>query len=226
MFVVEDNAQAIGAEYKFSDGRKQKLGTIGHIGTTSFFPSKNLGCYGDGGAIFTNDESLAAKIRMICNHGSSVRYYHDEIGVNSRLDAIQAAVLDVKLKYLDAYNEARQKAANYYSTQLKAIEGITTPVTGDFTSHIYHQYTLVVEEGRDEIVKALGEKKIAHGVYYPVPLHLQKAYRGDGYKQGDFPVSEAMSKKVISLPMHTELTAEIQDYIINGMLEAYKAQLV
>ena len=225
LYVVEDNAQAIGADYRFSNGKTQKLGTIGHIGTTSFFPSKNLGCYGDGGALFTNDESLAAKIRMICNHGSSVRYYHDEIGVNSRLDAIQAAVLDVKLKYLNDYNKARQKAATFYSTQLENVEGIGTPKIADFTTHIFHQYTLVVENGRDEIIEAMKAKGIATGVYYPVPLHLQKAYRGDGYKEGDFPIAEDLSKKVLSLPIHTELTEEIQHYILDGMLEAYKSQL-
>ena len=225
LFVVEDNAQAIGADYRFSDGSTQKLGTIGHIGTTSFFPSKNLGCYGDGGALCTNDESLAAKIRMICNHGSDVRYYHDEIGVNSRLDSIQAAVLDIKLKYLDEYNTARQKAASFYSQQLAEVDGITTPEIADFSTHIFHQYTLLIEEGRDEIVKALNAKGIANGVYYPVPLHLQKAYRGDGYKKGDFPVAEMLSKKVLSLPMHTELNEEIQKYILEGMLEAYQSQL-
>jgi UDP-2-acetamido-2-deoxy-ribo-hexuluronate aminotransferase len=222
LFVVEDNAQAIGADYHFKSGKTQKLGTIGHIGCTSFFPSKNLGCYGDGGAISTNDESLAAKIRMICNHGSNVRYYHDEIGVNSRLDSIQAAVLDVKLKYLDEYGKARQKAAAYYSTQLKGIEGVETPVIGENTTHVFHQYTLLFEEGRDEIVEALKAKGIASGVYYPVPLHLQKAYRGDGYKEGDFPVAEDLSKKVISLPMHTELTEQTQLFILEEMLKAHK----
>lgn len=226
LFVVEDNAQAIGADYQFSNGENQKLGTIGHIGCTSFFPSKNLGCYGDGGAISTNNESLAAKIRMICNHGSDIRYYHDEIGVNSRLDAIQAAVLDVKLKHLNEYGEARQTAAAFYTAQLKGIEGIKTPVIAEYTTHVFHQYTLLIEEGRDEIVEALKAKGIASGVYYPVPLHLQKAYRGDGYKEGDFPVAEDLSKKVISLPMHTELTEEIQNYILEGILEAHKTHLV
>ncbi len=225
LFVIEDNAQAIGADYRFSDGKTQKLGTIGHIGCTSFFPSKNLGCYGDGGAISTNDESLAAKIRMICNHGSNIRYYHDEVGVNSRLDSIQAAILDIKLKYLNNYNKARQKAAAFYSDQLKGIEGIEVPQVGKDTTHVFHQYTLIVEEGRDEIVEALKEKGISSGVYYPVPLHLQKAYRGDGYKEGDFPVAEEMSKKVISLPMHTELTEEIQLYILEEMKVAHKANL-
>lgn len=222
LFVVEDNAQAIGADFRFSNGQSKKLGTIGHIGCTSFFPSKNLGCYGDGGAISTHNESLAAKIRMICNHGSSVRYYHDEIGVNSRLDSIQAAVLDVKLKYLNEYGKARQKAAAFYSAQLKGVEGIKVPVIGKDTTHVFHQYTLVVEEGRDEMVEALKAKGIPTGVYYPVPLHLQKAYRGDGYKEGDFPVAEELSRKVISLPMHTELTKEAQQYILKGVLEAHK----
>ena len=225
LYVVEDNAQAIGADYLFKDGKTQKLGTIGHIGCTSFFPSKNLGCYGDGGALFTNDESLASKIRMICNHGSRIRYYHDEIGVNSRLDSIQAAVLNVKLKYLDEYHIARQEAAGFYSDQLTGEEGMKIPVTATYTNHVFHQYTLVVEEGRDAIMETLKNKGIASAIYYPVPLHLQKAYRGDGYKEGDFPISEALCKKVMSLPMHTELNEEIQRYILEELLKAHKTQL-
>ncbi len=223
LFVVEDNAQAIGADFRFRNGKTQKYGTIGHIGCTSFFPSKNLGCYGDGGALFTNDESLAAKIRMICNHGSSIRYYHDEIGVNSRLDSIQAAVLNVKLKYLEQYNNARRKAADLYTIKLKEVDGITTPVAATFSNHVFHQYTLVVEEGRDELAAELSKKGIPTGIYYPVPLHLQKAYRGDGYKAGDFPVAERLCKKVISLPMHTELDEESQLYILSEMLKVHKS---
>jgi dTDP-4-amino-4,6-dideoxygalactose transaminase len=222
LYVVEDNAQAIGADFHFSNGATKMYGTIGHIGCTSFFPSKNLGCYGDGGALFTNNESLAAKIRMICNHGSNIRYYHDEIGVNSRLDSIQAAVLDVKLKYLDDYNKARQKAAAYYTARLKGIDGIATPAQADWSGHVFHQYTLVVDEGRDEMAAGLQNKGISTGIYYPVPLHLQKAYRGDGYKEGDFPVAEELSKKVISLPMHSELTEEIQQYIIGEIKAAHR----
>jgi len=221
IYIVEDNAQAIGGDYTFSDGRAQRSGTIGHIGCTSFFPSKNLGCFGDGGAIFTNDEKLAAEIRMIANHGSKVKYYHSSIGVNSRLDAIQAAVLNVKLKYLDEYIAARQKAAAYYSEKLKAIEGIQTPFIADNSTHVFHQYTLIVDENRDELMEALKKQGIASAIYYPVPLHLQEAYRGDGYKAGDFPVSEEMSKKVLSLPIHTELDEPTQDFIVQSLINAY-----
>lgn len=222
LFVIEDNAQAIGAEYHFSDGQVKKSGTIGHIGTTSFFPSKNLGCYGDGGAIFTNDDSLSEKIRMICNHGSTVRYYHDEIGVNSRLDALQAAVLNVKLKYLDEFGQARQKAAKVYSKLLAGVEGIKTPVTAAYSAHVFHQYTLILEHGRDIVRKALQDKGIPTGVYYPVPLHLQKAYKDSGYQKGDFPISEIVAKQVLSLPMHPELTEEMQAYIIKELLTAFE----
>ncbi len=218
--VIEDNAQAIGADFKFSDGRHQKLGTIGDIGTTSFFPSKNLGAYGDGGAIFTNDDELAAKLRMICNHGSKVRYYHAEIGVNSRLDAMQAAILNVKLGHLPDYNNRRLAAADFYDAQLKDVPGVTVPKRAKYSTHVFHQYTLILEQNRDEVVQALKEKGISTGVYYPVPLHLQEAYRGDGYKMGDFPVAEQLSKKVISLPMHTELTEETQLFIVDELKKA------
>ncbi len=210
LFVVEDNAQAIGADYTFSDGRRQKAGTIGHIGCTSFFPSKNLGCYGDGGAICTNDLELSEKIRMICNHGSKVKYYHDEIGVNSRLDTIQAAVLRIKLRHLDKYTAARQEAAQIYNELLAGEEPITTPSIATFTTHVFHQYTLKVTSGRDRLQKKLGEAGIASAIYYPVPLHLQKAYQHNGYQKGDFPVSEMMAEQVLSLPMHTELNRNIQ----------------
>jgi UDP-2-acetamido-2-deoxy-ribo-hexuluronate aminotransferase len=220
VFVVEDNAQAIGADFRFSDGRTEKVGTIGHIGCTSFFPSKNLGAYGDGGAIFTNDEALGAKIAMIVNHGSSKRYYHDEIGVNSRLDTLQAVVLDTKLPHLDEYNRARQQAAAYYSEHLRGLPGVTVPKEANYSTHVYHQYTLLIEEGRDQLQQALTNAGIASGVYYPIPLHLQKAYQWYGYSVGDFPVSESLAHKVLSLPMHSELDQETQDYIIRELKKA------
>lgn len=220
--VVEDNAQAIGADYIFSDGRRQKLGTLGDMGCTSFFPSKNLGCYGDGGAIFTNDDELAHKLRTIANHGSQERYYHDMIGVNSRLDAMQAAVLNVKLNHLDEYNQARQQAARFYSEKLKPVAGITVPKEADYSTHVYHQYTLLLDKKRDEVVQALQKAGIPTGVYYPVPLHLQKAYRDDRYQEGDFPVSEDLALKVLSLPMHTELTVEMQQFIVEELMKAYR----
>ncbi len=221
--VVEDNAQAIGADYIFPDGKQQKLGTIGDIGCTSFFPSKNLGCYGDGGAIFTNDDRLAHQLRTIANHGSQTRYYHDLIGVNSRLDAMQAAVLDIKLKHLDDYNAARHKAAHFYSEKLKPVFGITVPKEASYSTHVYHQYTILLEQKRDKVQKALQEAGIPTGVYYPVPLHLQKAYQDGHYRAGDFPVSEDLASKVLSLPMHSELTEDIQTYIIDHLLKAFNA---
>ncbi len=221
--VIEDNAQAIGADYKSKDGKSQKAGTIGHIGCTSFFPSKNLGAYGDGGAIFTNDEALGQKIRLICNHGSKIKYYHDEIGVNSRLDSIQAAVLNVKLKYLEKYCQARRDAAAYYTKQLNADTSVTTPEEARFSSHVYHQYTLKLQDlDRDSVVKYLKDHGVATGVYYPIPLHIQKAYKKYGYKEGDFPVSEKLSKEVLSLPMHTELTEDIQNHILNHLRSAIR----
>ena len=220
LVVIEDNAQAIGADFTFSDGKKQKVGTIGTIGCTSFFPSKNLGAYGDGGAIFTNDDALAEKMNVICNHGSKVRYYHDEIGVNSRLDSIQAAILDIKLQHLDEYCIARQRAAKFYSDHLKDIFGITVPKMAKYSSHVFHQYTLLVETGRDELRKALEADGIPAMIYYPVPLHLQKAYIGDGYKMGDFPVSEDLATKVLSLPMHTELDEATLTFIVEKIKKA------
>ncbi|MEO0775537.1 MAG: DegT/DnrJ/EryC1/StrS family aminotransferase [Bacteroidota bacterium] len=220
LYVVEDNAQAIGSDYLFSDGRRQKTGTIGHIGCTSFFPSKNLGCYGDGGALFTNDDELGAKVRMIANHGMKVRYYHDSVGVNSRLDALQAAVLDIKLQRLDEYGAARQRAAAFYTEHLKGLPGVRPPREASYSTHVYHQYTLVIQHKRDEISKALNEGGIATGIYYPVPLHLQKAYRSYGYQEGDFPVAEDLARKVLSLPMHTELTESVQSHIIETFTKA------
>lgn len=211
LFVIEDNAQAIGSDYKYPDGSIAKAGTIGHIGTTSFYPSKNLGAYGDGGAIFTQDDTLADKLWTICNHGSHRRYYHDEIGVNSRLDAIQAAILDVKLKKLDTYNAARRKAAATYNELLQQVEEIILPHEATYSHHVYHQYTIRFKGGRAErdAVKAyMDEQKIPAMIYYPVPLHIQAAYKEYGYKEGNLPVTERLSEEVLSLPMHSELTLE------------------
>ncbi|RMG83920.1 MAG: DegT/DnrJ/EryC1/StrS family aminotransferase [Bacteroidetes bacterium] len=212
--VVEDTAQAIGAEYTFSDGRVKKAGTIGTIGCTSFFPSKNLGCYGDGGAIFTNNDELAQKIRMIANHGQAKKYYHDIIGVNSRLDSIQAAVLKVKLPHLDEYSRARNQAAVYYTERLSQIPDIQTPVTADFTNHVYHQYTIKLKDtNREKLQNHLAEKGIPSNIYYPVPVHLQKGYVQYGFKEGDLPVTEELSKIVLSLPIHTEMDENQLNYI-------------
>lgn len=223
IYVIEDNAQAIGADYAFEDGTKQKAGTIGHVGATSFFPSKNLGCYGDGGAIFTNDDDLAHTIRGIVNHGMYERYYHDVVGVNSRLDSIQAAVLRAKLPKLDAYNKARQKAAQKYTQALSGCEHIVTPkvavnTQGDF-DHVYHQYTIRILNGkRDALAKHLQENEIPHGIYYPVPLHLQKAYKDNRYNEADFSVTNQLVNEVISLPMHTELDDEQIAHITSTIL--------
>ena len=218
--VIEDNAQAIGADYKFNNGKVQKAGTIGDIGCTSFFPAKNLGAYGDGGAIFTNDDKLAEQCRIVANHGMTVRYYHDLIGVNSRLDSIQAAILDVKLKYLDEYAKARNKAATYYTNAFKNHPKLKTPVLFDKSSHVFHQYTLVLKDidrnALQEYLQAIG---IPAPIYYPVPLHLQKAYLDPRYKKGDFPVTEILSKSVISLPMHTELDEEQLEHVSSSVLE-------
>lgn len=214
LYVIEDNAQSIGAEYIYSDGRRQKAGTIGHIGTTSFFPSKNLGCYGDGGAIFTNDDKLAEKMRMIANHGQSRRYYHDYIGVNSRLDSIQAAILNVKLKYLDQYCKARCSAADLYDEALADIEHIKTPFRAAFSTHVFHQYTLQVKNGRrDELFDYLQSEGIAVMKYYPLPLNRQKAFQKFVPEGLKLPVTEMLCQSVISLPMHTELTKEKIEFI-------------
>ena len=221
LFVVEDAAQSIGADFIFSDGRKQKTGTIGDIGCTSFFPSKNLGCYGDGGALFTNDDALAEKLCMIVNHGMKVRYYHDEIGVNSRLDSIQAVVLDAKLKHLDTYNANRAKAAAYYSSAFAKCDKLTVPAFAKNSTHVFHQYTLQLCESinRNELIQHLADKGIPAMIYYPVPLHQQKAYLDPRYKAGDFPVSEKLAKTVMSLPMHSELDDEQLKYIVDAVLE-------
>ncbi len=220
LFVIEDNAQAIGADYTFSDGTKKKSGTMGNVGTTSFFPSKNLGCYGDGGAIFTNDDELAHTIRGIVNHGMYTRYYHDVVGVNSRLDSLQAAVLQIKLPLLDGYCEARQKAAKFYSDGFASSDKIETPVISDFTTHVFHQYTLKLDDSidRDALHKYLLDNQIPNAIYYPVALHAQKAYADDRYDEADFTVTNHLCKTVLSLPMHTELEQEQQQFIIDTIL--------
>ncbi len=229
LYVIEDNAQAIGADYISKDGSKRKAGTIGHVSATSFFPSKNLGCYGDGGAIFTNDDELAHRIRGIVNHGMYIRYHHDVVGVNSRLDSIQAAVLRVKLPLLDDYNMARKKAATQYTNAFKGIDQIITPNNcgickdskhEDCNCHVFHQYTLRLQNtDRDALVNHLNEKEIPCGVYYPIPLHLQKAYVDERYKEEDFTVTNQLVKEVISLPMHTELDDEQIQYIAKTIIE-------
>ena len=222
--VIEDNAQALGAKYKFSNSEKQMSGTIGDIGTTSFFPSKNLGCYGDGGAIFTNSDNLAYKMRGIVNHGMYERYYHDEIGVNSRLDSIQAAILNVKLKYLDKYNKRRQESANSYNLAFEKIEKIQTPfVESDIESHVYHQYTIKVPvETRDELAEHLSKNNIPFGIYYPLGFHEQKAYKQEFFSEGDFPITNEVKNQVISLPMHTELSRRQINYITNAIISFFE----
>ena len=220
LFVVEDACQSIGSVYTFSDGRKVQSGCMGEIGCTSFFPSKNLGCFGDGGAIFTNNDELAAQMRAIANHGMVVRYYHDMVGVNSRLDSIQAAVLDVKLKHLDSYCANRLAAADYYNAAFAATDKLITPARSANSTHVFHQYTLKLNGvDRSGLIKYLADKGIPAMVYYPVPLHLQKAYQDARYKAGDFPVAEKLSECVVSLPMHTELTQEQLEYITKSVLE-------
>ena len=223
LFVVEDACQAIGAKYTFSNGETKQAGTIGHIGCTSFFPSKNLGCYGDGGAIFTNDDALADRMRAIANHGCHVRYHHDEIGVNSRLDSIQAAILDAKLPHLDEYIAARQKAAAYYDKAFADCDQLLIPGHEPHSTHVFHQYTLrVVGTDRDALREGLAERGIPAMIYYPVPLHQQKAYLDPRYKDGDFPVAEKLAACVLSLPMHTELDNEQLEYITSNVLELCK----
>lgn len=225
LYVIEDACQSIGSDYLNSSGEWEKSGTIGHIGCTSFFPSKNLGCYGDGGAIFTNDDALAAKIRSIVNHGMTVRYYHDDIGVNSRLDSIQAAVLKVKLQYLDQYAKARQQVANAYDKAFKGNSELTIPARYTKSTHVFHQYTLQVNGiDRNKLQAFLASKDIPAMIYYPVPIHLQKAYLDLRYKAGDFPVTEKLSHTVLSLPMHTEMDQEQLDHITTAVLEYLKTK--
>lgn len=223
LFVIEDTAQALGAKYLFSDGSNTSAGCIGDIGTTSFFPSKNLGCYGDGGAMMTNDDELASKIRMAANHGQKVKYHHEVIGVNSRLDTMQAAILSVKLKHLDTYCAARQTVAAKYDAAFSGIDGLNVPARNIHSSHVFHQYTLRLTKGsRDSLKKHLEEKGIPSMVYYPVPNHLQKGFTYLGYKEGDMPLTEQLCKEVISLPIHTEMDTAIQDEIIKGVLSFFK----
>lgn len=221
LYIVEDACQAIGSIYTFTDGSKQQAGTMGDIGCTSFFPSKNLGCYGDGGAIFTNDDELAGKMRAIANHGMVVRYYHDTVGVNSRLDSIQAAVLDAKLPHLDAYITARQTAAAYYDKAFSNHPNILIPARSGNTTHVFHQYTLrLVDVDRNALRNALAEVGIPAMIYYPVPLHMQKAYQDPRYQTGDFPVAEKLAACVLSLPMHTELDTEQLAYITENVIKS------
>jgi UDP-2-acetamido-2-deoxy-ribo-hexuluronate aminotransferase len=221
--IVEDTAQAIGAVYTFSNGTQKKAGTIGEIGCTSFFPSKNLGCYGDGGALFTNNDDLAEKIRMIANHGQSKKYYHDSIGVNSRLDSIQAAILNVKLEHLDEYADARNKVADYYNQAFNNIKGIQTPKTASNSTHVYHQYTLKLNGiDRDALKNHLENNHIPANIYYPVPVHLQKGYSYLGYKKGDMPLTEKLCETVISLPIHTEMTEDQLAYITKTLTSFIK----
>ncbi len=227
LFVIEDNAQAIGSTYTYSNGEKAKAGTIGHVASTSFFPSKNLGCYGDGGAIFTNDDDLAHTIRGIVNHGMYKRYHHDVVGVNSRLDSIQAAILNIKLNKLDAYNKARQQAAKAYNKAFENHEQIIIPTGKDVCKgicdscdcHVFHQYTLrIINSDRDALVKHLNDNGIPCGVYYPIPLHRQKAYMDERYNEDDFKVTNQLVKEVISLPMHTELDDEQIEFITTTVI--------
>lgn len=215
LYVIEDACQAIGATVRFSDGTVKQAGTMGHVGCTSFFPSKNLGCYGDGGAIFVQDDELAARIRQIATHGSSMKYHHQRIGVNSRLDTLQAAILSVKLKHLNDFIAARRKAAAFYDDALKGSANFECPDVADFSSHVYHQYTLKCKNGcREDLMEKLKSAGVASAIYYPIPLHLQEAYTYLDYQKGDFPVSEALTECVLSLPMHTELDEVQLGYII------------
>ncbi len=224
LFVIEDNCQAIGADYFFADGSSKKAGSIGHIGCTSFFPSKNLGCYGDGGAIFTNDDELAKQLRVLVNHGMAVRYYHDYVGVNSRLDSIQAAILKVKLQYLDKYAASRRAAADFYDAAFAGNPKLKIPSRYSRSNHVFHQYTLVTKDlDRSALIAHLNSKDIPAMIYYPVPLHLQKAYLDSRYKSGDFPVTEHLSDSVVSLPMHTELDEEQLKHITAAVLEFVNA---
>jgi UDP-2-acetamido-2-deoxy-ribo-hexuluronate aminotransferase len=223
LFVIEDVAQAIGSDYTFSNGNTAKAGTIGHIGCTSFFPSKNLGAYGDGGAMYTNDDELAKKLRMIAHHGQSIQYHHDVVGVNSRLDTIQAVILNAKLKHLDEYAASRNKAADFYDKAFANHAKVKTPVRSLKSNHVFHQYTLKLNEiDRTKLREQLAERGIPSMIYYPIPLHMQKAFANDKYKQGDFPVTEKLCATVLSLPMHTELDEETLNYISQTFLELIK----
>jgi UDP-2-acetamido-2-deoxy-ribo-hexuluronate aminotransferase len=221
LYVIEDTAQAIGAFYTFSDGTRKRAGTIGTVGTTSFFPSKNLGCYGDGGAMFTDDDQLAKRLKMIANHGQSVQYSFDDIGCNSRLDNLQAAVLDVKLKYLDEYCAARQEVAAYYDKALSGLKNAAIPARSPHSTHVFHQYTILLAPhiDRDAVRQTLAERGVPTMVYYPKPMHQQKAYASPRYSDQDFPVSISVSHSVLSLPIHTEMPKEQLDYIVTAVKE-------
>jgi dTDP-4-amino-4,6-dideoxygalactose transaminase len=221
LMVIEDACQALGTEYIFRNGMTAKAGTIGDIGCNSFFPTKNLGAFGDGGALFTNNAELAQNMRSIANHGMSKRYYYQQVGINSRLDAIQAAILDVKLKYIDEYIQARQSAADFYDRELAGIPELSIPARVSYSSHTFHQYTIKVPHKRDELQKFLATKNIPGMIYYPLPLHLQEAYYNLGYRKGDFPVAEELSEQVLSLPMHTELTLEQLNFITSAIREFF-----
>ena len=223
IYVIEDNAQAIGCDYTFSDGTKKKTGTIGHIGATSFYPSKNLGAFGDGGALFTNDKALAAKMAMIANHGQSERYYHDVVGCNSRLDSIQAAILNIKLAHLDEYSKARQTVAQYYTNAFSNNTQIVTPAIGKYTTHVFHQYTMQLKGvDRDAFIAHLAAKEIPCMIYYPVPGHLQKMFNGQNNNHLDLPVTNALTPCVCSLPIHTEMDVEQLSYITEGVNSFFK----
>lgn len=219
LFVIEDNAQGIGNDFTFSDGTVKKTGTIGHIGCTSFYPSKNLGAYGDGGAMFTNDDALADKLKMIASHGQRVRYYHDVVGCNSRLDTIQAAILDIKLRHLDSYIDARIKAADFYDEAFKGNEKIEVPFRAANNKHVFHQYTLTLNGvDRDELHAFLASRNIPSMIYYPVPAHRQKMFSAFGGDQFELPITDWLTERVISLPIHTELDSEQQEYIVSNVL--------
>ena len=224
LYVIEDNAQAIGCDYTFTDGRVKKTGGIGHIGCTSFYPSKNLGAYGDGGAIFSNDVSLQERLRIIAAHGQTKRYYHDVVGCNSRLDTVQAAILDIKLKHLNEYNNARRKAAGYYDKAFANNKYISIPYRAPFSNHVFHQYTLIINEitpdkNRDGLNQYLADKGVPSMIYYPLPCHKQKMFESLGGGNFNLPVTDWLSERVISLPIHTELDEEQQDFIIKNVLD-------
>lgn len=222
--IIEDAAQALGAQYRFTDGTLRHAGTIGQIGCTSFFPSKNLACFGDGGAMFTNDDALAERLRMTANHGQKVKYYHDLIGVNSRLDTLQAAILNVKLAHLDTYTTARQRAAQRYDEGLGDLKGLTLPFRAKNSTHVFNQYTVQVADSRRDALRAyLQEKGVPTMVYYPVPLHFQKAYKTPEYGAGAFPVAERLSESVLSLPVHTEMTTDQLDYICEAVRSFFRS---
>jgi UDP-2-acetamido-2-deoxy-ribo-hexuluronate aminotransferase len=223
LFVIEDNAQAIGCDYTFSNGVTKKTGTIGHIGATSFYPSKNLGAFGDGGALCTNDKALADKMTMIANHGQSARYYHDVVGCNSRLDSIQAAILNIKLKKLDAYNKARLAVAKYYSDAFASVKEITSPSSLHYSTHVYHQYTMqLIGVDRDKFIAHLAAKEIPCMIYYPVPGHLQKMFGEQKNTNWNLPITDKLTLCVCSLPVHTEMDEEQLAYIVEGVKSFFK----